>query len=249
MQRYGLALFTIREAMAQNWRKTLEKVADMGYRAVEFAGFGGVDPKELKKAVEELGLEAPSNHSIGFENLEKDLRYTYEKDAELGVRFCVCPCGKSFTRDEYLRAAELLNRQGETAKQFGLQLLYHNHAREFTSFDGQYGLDIIFENTDPALVQAEIDTYWVAYSGVDTVSYLKKYAGRLPLIHLKDLSIHQGEKIYSELGEGCLDIPSFLHAAEECGTLYSMVEQDACLRDPMDSISISMSYLRRMEEK
>jgi sugar phosphate isomerase/epimerase len=120
-------------------------------------------------------------------------------------------------------------------------LCYHNHDFEFNQFDGEYLLDLLYANTDPALVQAEIDGYWVQHSGIDPVAYITKYADRTPLVHLKDMT-NDGTRFFAEVGTGIVDIDGIIAAATSAKWL--IVEQDQSRSTPMESIAISIANLK-----
>lgn len=243
----GLQLYTLRELLAQDFIGTLEKVAELGYDGVEFAGYGNLEASELKKVLDDLGLVAAGAH-VPLDMLENELSAVIDYNLEIGNKFVSCPWVAEDRRQsasDWKRIAESLNRIGEETKRNGIQLLYHNHAFEFEKFDGKYALDILFENTDPDLVQAELDVYWVYRGGEDPAEYIKKYANRVPVVHLKDVADDE-EKSFAEVGEGILNLPSIFAAAESSGAQWYIVEQDICKRPPLESVKISINNLRQM---
>src|SRR5437870_2072926 len=126
-----------------------------------------------------------------------------------------------------------------------MQLCYHNHAFELDRFNGRTGLDILFGAADPDLVHAEIDMYWIQYGGGDPVEMVRRFAGRAPLIHLKDMAA-DGTRTFAEVGEGIMDWPAILAASQSAGAQWYIVEQDTCRRSPFESIEISLRNLRRL---
>src|SRR5579883_466717 len=151
----ALQLYTVRDELAKDFSGTLRKVAEMGYTNVELAGFGGMAAQDLKATLDEYGLKAIGSH-VGLDLLEgAGLGKTIEDHKLIGVPYIVVPWLAQERRGDkagYLRLAEILNEIGETVKQSGLQLGYHNHNFEFDEkFDGKAALDILFEETDPDL--------------------------------------------------------------------------------------------------
>jgi len=140
-------------------------------------------------------------------------------------------------------AIELVKRAGRAAAQQGLQFSYHNHAQEFQQFDGQYALDMLYARTDPEQVKAELDTHWIARGGLDPVAYIRKYAGRVPQLHLKDIGPNDE---FVEIGAGVLDLPAVLAAARDAGSQWIIYEQDRCAGAPLESARISITNLRRV---
>jgi sugar phosphate isomerase/epimerase len=243
----ALQMYTLRDVAANDFAGTFKKVADLGYAGVELAGTGGLSAAELKKLLDGLGLQIAGNH-VGLQLLESDLNAALDYNAEIGNKNVVCPYLPEERRksaDDYKTLAALLNKVGATCKERGMQLCYHNHAFEFDKFEGQAGLDILFENTDPDLVKAELDTYWVKYGGEDPAAYIRKYSGRVPLVHLKDMT-NDEKRTFAEVGEGTMDFNAIFEASEEAGVEWYIVEQDSCQRPSLESVEISLRNLKSM---
>jgi len=143
-------------------------------------------------------------------------------------------------------AAVVLNEAGGKCSERGVQLAYHHHHFEFQKFDGVLGLQILWQNTEPDLVKAELDTFWLRYAGIDPAKYINHLGARTSLIHLKDLQPGQQTR-FGELGTGILDFPAILSAAERAGVRWGIVEQDTTYeRPPLESLKISYDYLARL---
>ncbi len=239
----ALQLYTLREVAEKDFRVILKKVSQIGYTGVEFAGYGGMEAKDLKNSLEELNLKPAGSH-VSIELLMNDLKNVIDYNLEIGNQFIVYPGQKYTTKDDFLSFAKVLNEIGKKCHDEGLKLCYHNHAHEFKKFDGVYGLDLLFENTDPELVDFEIDTYWVTYAGADPISYVTKFGKRASLLHLKDME--RVGKDFAEVGTGIMDIRGIISAAKLAGTKWLIVEQDKCKRDPFESIKISFDNLKKM---
>lgn len=181
MDKVYLQLYSLGEAL-QNLPEALAKVAAIGYAGVEFAGnYGGLDGAGLKKLLSDNGLEGLSAH-VSCDKLDGEI----ELLAAAGVKYIVDPYGHFANRDETLRMAEKLNKAGETAKKHGITYGYHNHTQEFAQDNGEYLLDILIANTDPALCMFQLDAGWCATAGLDPVAYIQKHAGRIKLVHAKE---------------------------------------------------------------
>lgn len=239
----ALELYTLRNELKDDFLGTLEKVAEIGYKGVEFAGYGGFSASELKKYLDRLGL-VPTGSHVGIDLLKDRLDEVIEYSIEIGNKYIVCPWNKYETKDDFISTAKLLNDIGKKCKENGLVLCYHNHNHEFQLFDGKYGLDLLYENTDPDLVKAEIDIYWVEYAGVNPVDYIKKYSGRLPLVHLKDME--EGTRDFAEIGKGTMNIKEIIEASQKAGAEWFIVEQDVCKRPPIESVKISFENIKKM---
>jgi sugar phosphate isomerase/epimerase len=240
----SVQLYTLRDEMSKDFVGVLEKVAEMGYQGVEFAGYGNLTAPQMKDLLKKLGLKATGAH-VGMDLLKDSLDAQIEYNAEIGNPYIICPWAKFENKAQYLEAAALFNKVGEKCKAKGITLCYHNHAHEFELVDGIYGLDFLFQQTDPEFLQAEIDTYWVQYAGIDPVEYIKKYKNRLPILHQKDMEAGEG-KAFAEIGNGIMDIKSIYNAGLELGTKTFVVEQDVCKRPALESVKISLDNLRKM---
>lgn len=236
----GLQLYTVRDECQKDFPGTLRRVAEIGYQGVELAGTYGLSAQDLKKLLDELGLQCAGNHTG-----ERDAGKVAELNKTLG---CTCvggpalPPGGFPTDVESVRAAAAhMNQVGEEYRKRGLRLYYHNHDHEFKQLDGKYILDWFYENTDSALVLAEIDVYWVQFAGVDPAAYLRKYPGRCPLVHIKDMD---ASRTFTEVGSGILDWDAIFAACQEVGAQWYIVEQDVCLRPSLESAKLSFDYLK-----
>ena len=193
---FGLQLYSVRDELTKDFKGTLERVAEIGYKNVELffhdannigGTVGGLNPAELKKEFGRVGLKAVSAHiDLGFlvqENAEQIIAYA----REVGFTSVAIAIAFFSNKQEVLDLCVKLNQAGELFKKNGLQLYYHNHFEEFQKFDNQYVLDIILEYTDEDLVKVEFDTYWALRGGVDPIEYLQKLGDRCDLLHQKDL--------------------------------------------------------------
>lgn len=242
-----LQAYTVRDDSAQDFYGTLKKVAAIGYAGVELAGLYGKDPKELKSVLDDNSLIVCGAHvSLGdLENLEAALE-TY---GTLGAKFISVPYLPAELRtsmDDYRKLAAQLEELGKKVTQAGFGFAYHNHDFEFEKFDGDVpAYDVIFGSTDPNIVKIEMDAFWVRKAGYDPVEYINKYAGRVPLIHVKDMT-EDGK--FAQVGEGTTDFAPIFAAAESVGgTEYYIVEQDSTYDvAPLDAITTSFKNLQKM---
>lgn len=241
----GLQLYTLRNETAEDFVGTLKKVADIGYKTVEFAGYGGIEAKEMKKHLDDLGLKAASSH-VSMELLENELNQLIEYNLEIGSDYMMVPF---LNKEERLKGGALketinsIRSIAEECKRQGMQLGYHNHDFEFEKVDGQYILDVLYQEIDADLLVAELDLFWVAKAGLDPKSYMMQYKGRCPVIHVKDMTKDE-RRVFAEVGQGSIDFPSIFASAEEVGIKHYLVEQDQCERPPLESVKMSMDYLK-----
>jgi sugar phosphate isomerase/epimerase len=241
----ALQLYTVREEMRRNPEGTLRNVAAIGYAGVEFAGYAEWKASELKSLLAKLNLRPAGGH-VPIEQLERDLDAVIQFSLELGNPYVVCPWiprERRKDKADWVAIAELFNSIGEKCSGNGLTFCYHNHSFEFEKFDDAYALDLLFGATSPELVKAELDTYWIKHGGADPAEYLKRYAGRCPLVHLKDMADDE-ERSFAEVGQGILDWEGIFEAAEAGGVEWYIVEQDTCPGSPFESARLSFENLR-----
>jgi sugar phosphate isomerase/epimerase len=241
----AVQMYTLRDAMDADYVGTLRAVAELGYRAVELTTLGSLGAAGLRKELDLLGLKATGMH-IMLDRLDKDADAVISELQTLGIQYAICPWVAPELRDSaenYRALGQTLNRVGKAYASQGLKLCYHNHDFEFQRFGEQTGLEILMQETDPALVGFELDVFWAAYAGFEPIATIKQMAGRMPLVHLKDLST-DAQMPFAEVGHGTLDFPAILAACDEVGVEYGVVEQDRCARPPLESVGMSLAYLR-----
>jgi sugar phosphate isomerase/epimerase len=239
----SVQMFTLRAETEKDFVGTLEKVAEIGYQGVEFAGYGNLTSVELKSHLDRLGLKASGSH-VSLELIKNSLDEVIKYNLEIGNKHIICPMADFKDKEELLQLAAILKNAAEKCKESGLSFSYHNHAHEFKDIDDQHGLDVLFAESGE-LVLAEIDTYWVTRAGIDAAEYVRKYKGRCPLVHFKDMEPGE-EKVFAEVGEGTMDFRSIAKAAEEAGAEWVVVEQDRCKRPALESVKISYDNLKAM---
>lgn len=253
----GLALYTVRDDMSKNAVETLKAVADAGYAYVEAAGYNdgkfyGMEPKDFKKTLKEVGLEPVSTHQ-GFENMDNIDEMIADVKAA-GFKYFVIPVppmghfksedGKMSMSEELEFLTNVINTVGKKCKAVGLELLYHNHDFEFVkNSKGIVPIEYFLENTDPSTVNFEMDLYWVTRAGADPVAYFEKYPGRFKLWHVKDMD-EEGK--FAPVGTGSIDFSRILKEKDKSGMIYYYVEQDRTWdKKPLDVIKTSHEGLKK----
>ena len=266
----ALQLYSVREDLEKDFEGTLKKVKELGYDGVEFAGLYGKTPTEVKSLCEKYGLIPVSAH-VPFLDMMETPEKIMDDYAEIGCPFVAIP----YLTEEYRPGTEGFQKTiagarllGEAAKKRNIQLLYHNHDFEFVKLDGKYALDILYDTVPADLLQTELDTCWINVGGENPAAYLRKYAGRAPVVHLKDfyLSGEKPEQMYEligiesekkeerktfefrPLGKGMQDFPAILAASEDAGAQWVVVEQDfpSMGKTPMECAQISIEYLKTL---
>jgi sugar phosphate isomerase/epimerase len=256
----GVQLYTVRDQLKQDFDGTLAKVAAIGYKEVEFAGYFDHSPKEVRAAIERHGMTSPSCH-VPYDVLSADKWPEQIESAKIiGQEYIVCPWIPEELRkqpDIWQRAAYTFNRAGEASKKAGIQFAYHNHWFEFLPVNGKLPYDELLEKCDANLVKMELDLCWITVAGADPVKYFDRYPGRFPLVHVKDIKtlpkISQAGgqdfgdslKDITAVGSGIIDWKRIFAHSEKAGIKYYIVEHDKAV-DPFDSITKSHEYLTKL---
>ena len=235
--------------LKDNPRVALKRIAEVGYKELEFGGdFGlGMNAAELTKYLKSLGMKPLiGSTSMASMNDEARLKAEIKRCQELGQKFIACywpwtTDGQGSKIDDWKRVADNLNKGGAICKKEGVTLIYHNHDIEFRITEGEMPFDVMMSRLDPALVGIELDLYWVAKGGQSAEEYIKKYPGRYPVFHVKDMT-NTPEKDFACVGSGCIDFASIFKLNSTAGVKHFMVEHDR----PEDSeacITSSAKYL------
>ena len=244
----GLELYTVRRELEKDFEGTLVKLPAIGYEELEFAGYFGHAPREVKAILDGQGLAAPSAH-ISFASLREGWQAVLDSAHLIGHQFLICasvPPEARRTLDDWKRAGELFDRAGEASRRAGIQFAYHNHDFEFAQVNGQIPYDILLAKTDSALVQLQMDLYWITKGGQDPLKYFALYPGRFPLVHVKDMD-STPRHFFTEVGRGTIDFKRIFAQAAAAGVKHYFVEQDECPGSPFDSIKISFDYLKALQ--
>jgi sugar phosphate isomerase/epimerase len=245
LDRIGIQLYSVRDLMAKDFEGTLASIAQIGYKEVEFAGFYNRKPADIRALLQKDGLVAPSAH-LGFDVLSKDTDATMAAVAELGAQYATVawtPQEERGGADKWKATADKFNAAGRVAKAHGISFAYHNHDFEFDPAAGDvHPLDILVQNTDPALVNFEMDVYWVNHAGQSPVAYISKYPGRFVLLHLKDGG-PPPDYTMTDVGSGTIDFASILRA--DTAMQHVFVEKDV-QSDPMGFARNSFNYLNNL---
>lgn len=237
ISRIGLQLYSLRNEMASDFEGTLRKLAELGYKEMQFAGYHGKSPEYVKKLLDQLELTSPASH-VSLNLVRKELDKQIDIAREMGQRYIVVPSIPSDERtlDHYQLHAETLNEAGERCRKAGLAIAYHNHSFEFELQSNMTGYDHLLASTDPSLVSFELDLYWAVNAGADPITLFKKHPGRFPLVHVKDQNA-SGEMV--DVGKGVINFSEIFKHSDTAGIRHYFVEHDY----PDDGInSIADSY-------
>lgn len=264
----ALQLYSVRDDMASDFEGTLKKVKALGYDGVEFAGLYGKSADEIKKMCDEIGLVPISAHVPFVEMInDPDLLKTY---SEIGCKYVVIPYLTEEYRpgaDKFGEVIEGAKMLGKKANELGMKLCYHNHDFEFVKINGEYALDILYKEVPADLLSPQLDTCWVNVGGENPSDYIRKYAGRIEIVHLKDFTGGKSENMYAligidddkkkeasgsfefrPVGYGLQNFPAILDASKEVGAKWVVVEQDSPSmgKTPLECAEMSINYLKKI---
>ena len=236
----GVQLYSVRDLMAQDVAATLDLVASVGFEEVEFAGYFDHSPAAMRAMLDAAGLAAPAAH-IGKDLFDADLERLIADAAVVGHEYVIVPWLKETERslDDYRRHAEDFNRYGEACAAAGIRFAYHNHEWEFDETDGEIPYDLLLRETDPGLVEFEMDLAWAVAGQADPVAYFNAWPGRFPALHLKDL--RAGEE--ADIGTGGVDFDAILAHAGTAGLRHGFVERDDAT-DPAAALRVNHDAMR-----
>ena len=268
----ALQVYSVRDFAEKDLEGSLQKIREMGYDGVELAGLYGRSYAEVKAAVEKAGLTLISAH-VPLADMLADPQGVLSGYAEMGCKYVAVPYLPEELRpgtEQFGKTVEDIRMLAGIAKEKGMSMLYHNHDFEFVKLDGEYALDMLYRVIPADLLQTEIDTCWVNVAGEDPAAYVRKYAGRAPVVHLKDFYMSNrdaesdgpfyeligvdkkagGENVFEfrPVGYGLQDFPSILEAAEEAGAGWVVVEQDrpSMEKTSMECAQMSREYLKKI---
>lgn len=236
----SVQLYTVRDVMEKDPWQGLEKLSQIGFKNVELAGLHGKSAEEWAENLHRFGLQAVSSH-CGLAELENSLDDVVNQANMLGYRYVICPY---VSEEEYaggwLPLAARLNEIGRRLFDADITFAYHNHDFEFAKVGTDTGLDLIFKNTNSSYVVAELDVFWAQFAGFDPGPLIVNMAGRIPLVHFKDMDL---DRKFTEVGSGVLDWDEIIESAHAAGTEYAVIENDQPAIDSMESVRISREFL------
>jgi sugar phosphate isomerase/epimerase len=247
LEAIGLQLYTVRRDMEKDFEGTLAQVGKIGFREVELAGLFGHAPSDVRAVLARYGLSAPSMH-VDLPQIRKGFSKTLEDANALGVRHVICAWLAPEERrslEQYKGHAAVFNRAGEEATKAGIQFGFHCHDFEFAPLQDAVPYDLLLKETDPSLVQMEMDLYWITRAGADPLHYFQAYPGRFPLVHVKDMDASP-RKFFTEVGKGTIDFKRVFAQSKIAGIRHYFVEQDETPGPAIESARQSFEYLKNL---
>lgn len=250
LAKIGVQLYTVRKEMEKDVEGTLAKIAAIGFKEVEFAGYFNRTPEQIKAALKKNGLSAPSAHvPLAVMKDKAQWQKTLEVSQTIGHDYLILAYlmpNERKSLDDYKRLTELLNSAGADCKKAGIQFGYHNHDFEFETMQGEMPFDHLLKHTDAKLVKIELDLYWIEKAKQSWASYFNSYPGRFELLHVKDMDSTPKE-FFTEVGRGKIDFKAIFAQAKKAGVKHYFVEQDQTPASPFDSIQVSYDYLSKLK--
>jgi len=246
----GIQMYTVRDQLQADFEGTVTKIAQIGYRNLEFAGYYNRTPEQVRALLDKVGAVSRSSH-IGAPLLRQDAAGQIKAAKTIGQEYITLPSynfGKEGLAGWRKGVAEF-NQWGAMCRDAGLKLAYHNHAAEFAPLEGTTGYDVLVKETDPKLVDFELDLYWAKFADQDPLALFAKYPGRFAMWHVKDMVVTGTQKGMSPVGKGTIDFKSIFAHARESGMKYFFVEHDTAAQYPGGSLAsaqASYEYLHQL---
>ena len=249
---FGIQLWSVKQALAKDTMGVLKQVAANGYKKIEsFEGdkgiFWGMKHTEFKKVMDDLGMNMFSSHCDNTANL-KSFELKAAQAGEIGLKYLICPHkGAQPSIDHYKKFVDEFNACGVIAKKYGIRFAYHNHDYSFVPMNGIVPQDVMMKNTDPALVDFEMDMYWTEAAGVDPVAYMDKFPNRFKLVHVKDMTKTATVQESCVIGKGNIDYKTLLPKVAKRGVEHMIVEQEAYAgTNELDSARDNAAYMKTL---
>jgi sugar phosphate isomerase/epimerase len=245
LSRIGVQLYTVRALMQASVEKTLEQVARIGYKEVEFAGYFERTPQQIRTILDANGLTSPSAHSASMPAIRQRFTQLIDEAAIIGQKYLICASipRSEMTADGYKKVAGELNRAGEMAATSGITFGFHNHSDDLAPLGSTTGYDILLTECDPKVTSMQMDIFWLVKGGKDPLAYIARYPGRFYSVHVKDMAA-DGKMV--DAGAGTLPFAKIFAQSKKAGLQHYFVEHDEP-GDPMASIAASYKNLSALK--
>ena len=252
---FALQLWSIKEALYKDTKGVLKQIASNGYKSIEgFEGdlglFWGMKHTEFKKVMDDLGMNLISSHCEHTDEL-KSFELKVAQASEIGMKYLICPNkGAQPSIDHYKKIADEFNVCGAIAKKHGIRFAYHNHEYSFVPMNGILPQDIFMKNTDPAIVDFEMDLYWTRVAGINPITYMDQFPNRFKLVHVKDFIKSNTPEGHESclIGKGTIDYKTLLPAVAKRGVQHMIVEQEAYAgTNELDAAKENAAYMKTLK--
>lgn len=247
LERIGLAVFTVRSLVARDFERTMQAVAEIGYRDLDmYIHEPRRAPRETRAVLDRVGLTCRSAR-VATPALYRGWDRSLDAAKELGARWITLanvPYEERLILRDWEELFDVFNRVGDAARQRGLGFCYHNHDFELEPIAGKVPLEMLIASTSPDLVKLQMDVYWMSKGGRDPVTEITRLGSRVASLHLKDMD-RTPQRGITTVGAGIIDFARILTAARKAGVEDFYVEEDGP-RDPMAAIRASYAHLRTL---
>jgi sugar phosphate isomerase/epimerase len=251
--KFAVQLYSLRKELTKDFPGVIRELKKQGWEAVQIDGLRGYSAEEIAAVLKETGLHAISMHA-NLDRLNNDIDNLLYEALLFGTKDIFCS-SELTNEDDVFYARNTLINLAKKLGPLGFRIGHHNHDYEFRgSVNGEMIMDYITRPEGNLFLYPEIDTYWAKVGGADPFEYIKKFSGRIPMIHLKDmksdLSLSYPESL-AEIGTGCIDFLPFLKWGEENGIEYYIVEQDVSFLSGgmLESMAVSLENLIKLSEQ
>ena len=247
LKKFGFISGIIGKELKGDWKTVLKNTVEYGFSEIETGDYLGDSAAGFLAYCRDIGLN-PVAGGIGFNDTGDETAKRLDALNELHLKYAVVYwpwlTGGPFSLDDCKRTGEILNTLGNSCRQKGLTLCWHNHDKEFITMEEGLPFDYLMKHTDPGLVACEMDVYWVTKGGGDPIIMLSKYPGRIPILHIKDMAPGSAQDFECP-GNGIIDFPAIFKVAQQQGIAHYFVERDN-VSDGMACLQSSGTYLRNL---
>lgn len=245
IKEFNIQLYSLRELTRNGFLGVFERIAEIGYTGVEFAGYGNLSASQMKELLDQYGLKSISSH-VPLERLLKNREEEFAYNQHLGTKAIIVPCYDMKTVKEVETFSKQLSSIAKEVQSAGFTFGYHNHAHEFAiAKDSITWMDLLLQLTDPKEIALELDVYWAAYAGVDILSFMEEYKDRIRLMHLKQMADYES-KACVDLDQGVLDFKSIIQKGLEIGIEHFILEQEEFAVSPYESIKKGYQHVMNL---
>ncbi len=244
LSEFSIQLYSLRDAAAKDFPAVLRFVSKLGYTGVEFAGYGGLSAGEMKTLLDECGLKPVGTH-VSIERLTEALDEELAYNKAIGTGAIVVPYYPIETEKDVRELAAKLCELAPKVRAAGFGFAYHNHGEEFAAPNGRYLLDLLLELVPADLLSLELDIYWAAYADVDYKEYMLKNAGRVNMLHIKQMADPES-KTCVDLPDGVIDFGDLIRAALSIGVEQFILEQEEFAVSGEISVKRDIEYIMNL---
>jgi len=247
----GAQLYTVREytQTASDFKNTIKKVASMGYKHVQVSAIGPIPAQDVADICKSQDVEIVITHTNQV-RIKEETDAVIKEHRIMGANYIgmgAIPGGYERNKEGVQRFIADYTLAAQKIKDAGMTLMYHNHDFEYEKYDGKLMIDYLVEQFP--LLGFTLDTYWVQAGGADPAAWIKNLAGRVDVIHLKDMAWVAGKQHMAEVMEGNLNWYGIFDACAAAGVKYAMVEQDDCYgADPFNCLEKSLNNLKEAKK-